>query len=127
MTQQQKGYLYQSHGAWYVRYRQQVYEPDGSIASVQRSKRLASTREFPKKSEVVQLRNEFMAKLNRVGFTPEAGVSLVEFVENVISRGLQRGWLRVRLEAIARRGAAISGNASTVSAHATFERLTAKP
>jgi hypothetical protein len=83
MTQQQKGYLYQSHGAWYVRYRQQVYEPDGSIASVQRSKRLASTREFPKKSEVVQLRNEFMAKLNRVGFTPEAGVSLVDFVENV--------------------------------------------
>ena len=39
MTQQQKGYLYQSHGAWYVRYRQQVYEPDGSIASVQRSQR----------------------------------------------------------------------------------------
>jgi hypothetical protein len=60
-----------------------VYEPDGSIASVQRSKGLASTREFPKKSEVVQLRNEFMAKLNRVGFTPEAGVSLVDFVENV--------------------------------------------
>ena len=127
MTQQQKGYLYQSHGAWYVRYRQQVYEPDGSIASVQRSKRLASTREFPKKSEVVQLRNEFMAKLNRVGFTPEAGVSLVEFVENVYFpriaerlaastvRGYREAWrchLRQRV---------------AVSAHATFERLTAKP
>jgi hypothetical protein len=43
MTQQQKGYLYQSHGAWYVRYREGVYRPDGSIASVQRSQRLAST------------------------------------------------------------------------------------
>lgn len=83
MTQRQKGYLYQSHGAWYVRYREGVYRPDGSIASVQRSRRLASTREFPKKSEVVQLRDEFMAKLKRIGFTPEAGVSLVEFVENV--------------------------------------------
>ncbi len=81
MTQQQEGYLYKSHGAWYVRYRERTYGADGSIVSVQRAQRLASVRDYPKRSEVVELRNEFMTKLNRIGFTAEAGISLVKFVE----------------------------------------------
>jgi site-specific recombinase XerD len=31
-----------------------------------------------------------MAKLNRVGFTPEAGVSLVDFVENIYFPGIAK-------------------------------------
>jgi len=45
--------------------------------------RLASLAEYPKKNEVVPLKNELMDRLNRIGFTPEAGVSIVDFVENV--------------------------------------------
>src|SRR2546430_8884330 len=44
--------------------------------------RLASTADYPKKSEVIPLKNEVMARLNKVGFTLEAGVSIVDFVEN---------------------------------------------
>jgi len=79
----QQGNLFESHGAWYVRYRIPERQPDGTVASVQRAERLVSKRDYPKKSEVIPLKNDFMAKLNRVGFTPEAGVSLVDFVENI--------------------------------------------
>jgi hypothetical protein len=40
-------------------------------------------RDYPKKSEVIPLKNEYMAKLNRIGFTPEAGTKIVDFVENL--------------------------------------------
>jgi len=57
---------------------------------VQRSQRLASKRDYPKRSEVVPLKNEFMAKLNRVGFSPDAGVSLIDFVENSYFPAIER-------------------------------------
>lgn len=79
----QQGNLFQSHGAWYVRFREQGQQPDGSITWVQRAQRLASVNDYPKKSEVVPLKNELMARLNKTGFTLEAGVSIVDFVENV--------------------------------------------
>jgi hypothetical protein len=79
----QQGSLFQSHGAWYVRFREQVQQTDGSIKWVQRAKRLASVADYPKKSEVIPLKNEEMATLNKVGFTVEAGVSIVDFVENM--------------------------------------------
>jgi integrase len=78
----QQGSLFESHGAWYVRYRIPEKQADGSVATVQRAQRIASKRDYPKKSEVVPLKNEFMAKLNRVGFTPDAGIRLEAFVEN---------------------------------------------
>lgn len=78
----QQGSLFRSHGAWYVRFREQVQQTDGSIKWVQRAKRLASTADYPKKSEVMPLKNEEMARLSKVGFTLEAGVSIVDFVEN---------------------------------------------
>lgn len=79
----QQGSLYQSHGAWYVRFREQVEQTDGSIKWVQRAQRLASVTDYPKKSEVIPLKNESMARLNKGGFTVEAGVNIVDFVENV--------------------------------------------
>jgi integrase len=66
-----------------MRFREQVEQPDSSIQWVQRAQRLASVSDYPKKSEAIPLRNEVMARLNKVGFTVEAGVSIVDFVENV--------------------------------------------
>lgn len=80
MTQQQ-GHLFESHGSWFVRYREQVRQPDGSVTIIQRAQRLASVRDYRKKSEVTPLKNEFMARLNRTGFTPEAGTNIVDFAE----------------------------------------------
>ena len=78
----QQGSVFVSHGAWYVRYRIPEKQADGTVVDVQHAKRLASKRDYPKKSEVIPLKNEFMTKLNRTRFTPEAGVSLVTFVED---------------------------------------------
>ena len=47
----QQGSLYESHGAWYVRYRE--HGKKNPVAH-----RLASLTEYPKKSEVIPLKNE---------------------------------------------------------------------
>jgi len=46
----QQGSLFQSHGAWYVRYRE--YGMKNPVAY-----RLASLAEYPKKAEVIPLKN----------------------------------------------------------------------
>jgi integrase len=79
----QQGSLFKSHGAWYVRYRE-----GGKNNPV--AHRLASLTEYPKKSEVIPLKNEFMDRLNRIGFTSEAGVSIVDFVENVYFPAIEK-------------------------------------
>lgn len=87
----QQGSLFESHGAWYVRYRE-----NGNKNPT--AQRLASVYEYPKKSEVIPLKNEFMDRLNRIGFTPEAGVSIVDFVEKsyfpTIERKLARSTVK---------------------------------
>lgn len=70
----QQGSLYESHGAWYVRYRE--HGKKNPVAH-----RLASLSEYPKKSEVIPLKNEYMETINRTGRAPGAGVSIVDFVE----------------------------------------------
>jgi hypothetical protein len=65
----QQGSLFKSHGAWYVRYRE--HGKKNPVAH-----RLVSLTEYPKKSEVIPLKNEFMDRLNRIGFTSEVGVSI---------------------------------------------------
>jgi integrase len=44
---------------------------------------LASKRDYPKKSEVTPLANEFMERVNRTAKSPNAGITIVEFFENV--------------------------------------------
>ena len=86
----QQGSLFESHGAWYVRYRMPERKPNGTIATVQCAQRLAHKRDYPRKSEVIPLKNEFMAKLNRIGFTPEVSVGLLEFVEKVYFPAIEK-------------------------------------
>ena len=77
----QQGSLYMHHGSWYVRYWVTVRNPDGSQSRKNPAERLASVKDYPKKSEVIPLKNRFMESLHATGFVPEAGVSLVDFVE----------------------------------------------
>ena len=77
----QQGSLFRSHGAWYVRFREPVKQSDGSLKWMHRAKRLGSVREYPKKGEARDLKNKYMERLNKIGFKPEAGVSVVDFAE----------------------------------------------
>ena len=58
----QEGYLYARHGAWFVRYRERVRQPDGSIKELQRAKKLGSAKDYPRESQVKPLFAEFMRK-----------------------------------------------------------------
>ncbi len=79
----QQGSLFQTHGAWYVRYRE-----CGNKNPV--AHRLASLAEYPKKSEVIPLKNEYMDRLNRIGFTSGAGVGIVDFVEKTYFPAIEK-------------------------------------
>ena len=79
----QNGYLFKRAGSWRVRYREQVRSENGTLETVQRSQRIASVKDYPRKSEVMPLKNDFMARLNRIGFAPEASVTLRDFTENL--------------------------------------------
>ena len=79
----QQGSLFQTHGAWYVRYRE-----CGKKNPV--AHRLASLAEYPKKSEVIPLKNEYMDRLSRIGFTSEAGVGIVTFVEKTYFPAIEK-------------------------------------
>jgi hypothetical protein len=55
------------------------------------AQRLATLEEYPKKPEVISLKNEFMGRLNRIGFTSGAGVSIVNFVEKAYFPAIEVG------------------------------------
>src|SRR5580658_5353984 len=79
----QHGTVFESHGSWYVRWWEKVQQDDGSLKWAHPSHRLASKRDYPKKSEVTPLANEFMERVNRSAKSPNAGITIVEFFENV--------------------------------------------
>ena len=86
----QQGSLYLENGSWFVRYWEIVRQPDGSLKRKHPAHRLASVKDYPRKSEVIPLKNSFMEKLRKIGFTPEAGVSIVDFVENTFFPACER-------------------------------------
>jgi len=86
----QQGSLYQDHGGWYVRYWETVQNEDGTIKRKNPAHRLASVQDYPKKSDVLLLKNQFMDRLNRIGFSPGSGVSFVGFVDNTFLPGCER-------------------------------------
>lgn len=77
----QEGYLYVHHEAWYVRYRERVRRPDGSVKDQQRAKRLGRVRDYPRESQIRPLFAEFVRQLNAGRYTPESGMTLTDFVE----------------------------------------------
>src|ERR1035437_10319880 len=79
----QQGSIFASHGSWYVRWWEKVQQQDGSFKWKNPSHRLASMRDFPKKSEVMPLFKEFMDRVNRTSRSSNAGITIVDFFENV--------------------------------------------
>ena len=79
----QDGCLYADHAAWYVKYRVQVRQENGSIKFKQRAKMLGRLERYPRESDIMPLKVEFMHRLNAGKFTPESSMNLKEFVENI--------------------------------------------
>jgi integrase len=76
----QRGYIFLKGGAWYVRYRETQIQDDGTIALVQRCRKLADNKgTYRSKKAVRILADEFLAPFNNGTFTPESGMSVVEF------------------------------------------------
>ena len=80
-AQTQKGHLYRKGSTWHVRWRELERQPDGTINQVNRSQKLASVRDYPQKREVQPLFLDFMSKLNKVGFSVDAGITVASFFE----------------------------------------------
>jgi hypothetical protein len=77
----QEGYLFVDHGAWFVRYRERARQEDGSIKLNQKARKLGTLKSYPRESNIKPLLREFMQRLNAGKFTPEASMTLREFVE----------------------------------------------
>jgi integrase len=75
--------LYADNGAWFVKYRVQLRQEDGSIKLKQRAKMLGRVADYPHESHIMPLKIEFMQRLNAGKFTPESSMDLKEFVEKV--------------------------------------------
>jgi integrase len=79
----QQGELYRDHGAWFVRYRERVRQADHSMKTERRAERLGSVEEFPTRAEIEPLRTAFMQGVNATAATPDASMTLTDFVERV--------------------------------------------
>jgi integrase len=79
----QQGNIFESHGSWYLRWWEKVKQEDGSLKWEHPCHRLASKEDYPKKSEVKPLAEEFMKRVNRTAKSPNAGISIVDFFEDV--------------------------------------------
>ena len=79
----QDGCLYADNGAWFVKYRVQVRREDGTIKLKQRAKMLGRVVDYPRESNIMPLKTEFMQRLNAGKFTPDSSMILKEFVEKV--------------------------------------------
>jgi hypothetical protein len=77
----QNGFLYEHHGAWYVRYRQRVSKEDGSFDLNHASKHLGRSKDFHNISDVELCRASFMQTVNRDRLSANSRITLTAFVE----------------------------------------------
>ena len=77
----QNGFLYEHHGAWFVRYSQRISELDGSTSFNRVSKRLGRSKDFRNISEVERCRASFMQMVNRNWLSANSRITLAAFVE----------------------------------------------
>ena len=83
LVRYQNGGLYAHHGAWYVAYRVPVRQENGSTKLKNKVKMLGSLKEYPRETDILHLKTEFMLRINAGRFTPETNMKLSEFVEKV--------------------------------------------
>jgi hypothetical protein len=79
----QKGYLYEEHGAWYVRYRQRVPQEDGSSKLKHISKHLGRSKDFSNIFAVERCRASFMQTVNEDRLSRNSRITLTAFVEGL--------------------------------------------
>jgi integrase len=79
----QKGYLYEEHGAWYVRYRQRVPQEDGSSKLKHISKHLGRSKDFSNIFAVERCRASFMQSVNQDRLSANSRITLTTFVEGL--------------------------------------------
>jgi len=79
----QKGYLYEEHGAWYVRYRQRVPQADGSSKLKHISKHLGRSKDFSNIFAVERCRASFMQTVNQDRLCANSRITLTTFVEGL--------------------------------------------
>ena len=77
----QNGFLYEHHGAWYVRYRQRISKEDGSCNLNHLSKHLGRSKDFRDISDVELRRASFMQTVNRDRLSANSRITLTAFVE----------------------------------------------
>jgi len=83
MTRPQRGYLYRAFGAWHVRYREDVWQQDGTKKRVQVSRRIASFAECPRKSDARRRADEIMHSINTDLTSLCSTMPVVTFVEDI--------------------------------------------
>jgi integrase len=86
----QRGHVFSDCGSWFVRYRENVRQADGSIKRVQKARRIASKAEFPRKRDVTSLANQFMGEINSASFSPDAGISVARFIDEMFLPNVKR-------------------------------------
>jgi integrase len=77
----QNGFLYEHHGAWFVRYSQRISKQDGSTNLNRASKHLGRSEDFRDISDVEQCRALFMQTVNRDRLSANSRITLTAFVE----------------------------------------------
>jgi integrase len=77
----QNGFLYEHHGAWFVRYSQRISKHDGSTNLNRASKHLGRSKDFRNISDVEQCRALFMQTVNRDRLSANSRTTLTAFVE----------------------------------------------
>ena len=83
MTRPQRGYLYKAFGAWHVRYREDVWQEDGTTKRVQVSRKIASVSECPRKSDARRRADEIMHSINTDITSSCSTMPLVTFGEDI--------------------------------------------
>src|SRR5208337_2662206 len=77
----QQGFLYEHHGAWFVRYSQRISKQDGSTNLNRSTKHLGRSKDFDNISDVERSRASFMQTVNRDRLTTNSRITLTAFVE----------------------------------------------
>lgn len=86
----QRGHVFSDCGSWFVRFRENVRQADGSVKRKQKARRIASKAEFPRKRDVMSLVNQFMDGINSTNFSPDAGISVARFIDEVFLPDVER-------------------------------------
>jgi integrase len=80
----QAGYVFKKGSNWYLRYREDVQREDGSIARVQKCRKLANaTGQHRTKGAAEELAAEIIRPLNDGTIRPQSLMSLNQFIENL--------------------------------------------